>query len=92
MRSPSALHKFVVLRIAEGHPVRQFGLYIDAQLVGGLESGIGRTPGMKAVMVDAVCLRNLKHAQPPVDVHGRIAGQAEIRRPRACRAGRWAGR
>ena len=44
----------IVVWFAEVGPVRQFRLHINARLVRCLERRLGRTPGMKTIMIYAV--------------------------------------
>src|SRR5512138_711642 len=67
----------VVRGHAEGGPVRQLGLEVDAQTVGGLERGLRRAPGVEAVMIESPRLADLEDALPAGDVHRRVAREGE---------------
>ena len=61
-------------------PRRSFGLQVEAQLVGSLEGGVGRTVAVEAHVVQTVVLALLENLQPLFLVGGRIArlGEAAV--------------
>ena len=68
----------LAFRRVEAAPlVRQFHLEVHAQLVGRLEGRFRRTPGMEAIVIDAVRAGDRQHPQPAGLVHRRVAGQGE---------------
>ena len=56
-------------------PERPFGLQVNSQLVGGLKSSPGRTPGMKTKMIDPIGHCLLVKFTPISLVHGSVARQ-----------------
>ena len=61
-------HEAFILRI-EIAPERQFGLQVDTQFVGSLETSLGWTPRMEAIVVDAIVLGHSEIVLPRSYVH-----------------------
>src|ERR1051325_1445598 len=53
-------------------------LQVETDLIGGFESSFGRTPGMKAHVVQAETLARLKNFFPGCDICGGITREREV--------------